>query len=137
MNKCYFTHSHHFGPMNKWGYNYSTTVCACGKNHEGGQLDLAGENFLYKNKKGQTVVGYHALLDDGEENPIYNKIAEIQYEIYKDIYKENVSVLATKQFYEKVGDLVCERYTKDDSRFSTIIEKFVKNHPQTCEGVAK
>ena len=49
---------------------------------------------------------------------------------------ENIE-LASKLFYEKVGDLVYERYVKEDSRFSTIIEKFTKDHPQTCEGIAK
>jgi len=131
MSECYFTECHGFGPMDKYGYHYSTTVCGCGENHKG-KLDLAGENYLYRNKKGQIVKGYHAHMDDGEEHPIYNKIAEIQYEVYKDI-----NCLVTQQFYEKVRDLVYERYIKDNSRFSTIIEKFVKDHPQTCEGVAK
>ena len=73
-------------------------------------------------------------MDDGEEHPIYNKIAEIQYEVYKK--NENIE-LASKLFYEKVGDLVYERYVKEDSHFSTIIEKFTKDHPLTCEGVAR
>ena len=133
MSKCYFTQSYGFGPMDKHGYHYMTTECACGENHKG-KLDLAGKNYLYKNDKGQTVIGYHALMDDGEENPIYNKIAEIQYEIYEKY--ENID-LASKLFYQKVGDLVNERYVKKDSRFSTIIEKFTKDHPQTCEGIAK
>ena len=119
--------------MDKHGYHYSRTTCACGENHKG-KLDLAGKNYLYKNDKGQTVIGYHALMDDGEENPIYNKIAEIQYEIYEKY--ENID-LASKLFYQKVGDLVNERYVKKDSRFSTIIEKFTKDNPLTCEGVAK
>ena len=135
MKNCYFTNEHFFGEMDKFGYNYSTTVCNCGKNHKGGELNLAGKNYLYRNKKGQAVKGYHAYLDDGEKNPIYTKIAEIQFEVYKDFYKENYNMLITKQFYEKVGDLVYERYVKDDSRFSMIVEKFVKDHPQTCEGV--
>ena len=137
MSECYFEENHGFGPVDKWGYCYSTTVCACSENHENGKLNLAGKNYLYKNSKGETIVGYHALMDDGEEHPIYNKIAEIQYEVYKKIYKGNTSVLTTKQYYEKVADLVYERYVKEDSRFSTIIEKFTKDHPQTCEGVAK
>ena len=136
MSECYFVEEHGFGPMDKHGYHYSRTTCACGENHKG-KLDLAGKNYLYRNDKGQTVIGYHALMDDGEENPIYNKIAEIQYEVYKNIYKENDNMLATKQFYEKVANLVYDRYVKEDSRFSTIIEKFTKDHPQTCEGVAK
>jgi hypothetical protein len=139
MSECYFTKIHGFGPMDKHGYHYSTTECGCrnGDHKEVGKLDLAGQNYLYRNDKDQTVVGYHALMDDGEEHPIYNKIAEIQYEVYKKIYKGNTSVLTTKQYYEKVADLVYERYVKEDSRFSTIIEKFTKDHPQTCEGVAK
>tara|TARA_Y100001973_G_C4951188_1_gene210359 strand:+ start:76 stop:477 length:402 start_codon:yes stop_codon:yes gene_type:complete len=133
MSECYFVEEHGFGPMDKHGYHYSRTTCACGKNHKG-KLDLAGKNYLYRNDKGQTVIGYHALMDDGEENPIYNKIAEIQYEIYEKY--ENIE-LASKSFYQKVGDLVHERYVKKDSRFSTIIEKFTKDNPLTCEGVAK
>ena len=133
MSECYFVEDHGFGPMDKHGYHYSRTTCACGENHKG-KLDLAGKNYLYKNDKGQTVIGYHALMDDGEENPIYNKIAEIQYEIYEKY--ENID-LASKLFYQKVGDLVNERYVKKDSRFSTIIEKFTKDNPLTCEGVAK
>ena len=133
MSECYFVEDHGFGPMDKHGYHYSRTTCACGENHKG-KLDLAGKNYLYKNDKGQTVIGYHALMDDGEENPIYNKIAEIQYEIYEKY--ENID-LASKLFYQKVGDFVNERYVKKDSRFSTIIEKFTKDHPQTCEGIAK
>ena len=135
MSECYFTEIHGFGPMDKHGYHYMTTKCACGKHPNSGKLDLAGQNYLYRNDKGQTVVGYHAIMDDGEEHPIYNKIAEIQYEVYKN--NENIDFLASKQFYKKVGDLVYERYVKEDSRFSTIIEKFTKDNPQTCEGVAK
>ena len=45
--------------------------------------------------------------------------------------------LTSKLFYQKVGDLVNERYVKKDSRFSTIIEKFTKDNPLTWEGVAK
>jgi hypothetical protein len=45
--------------------------------------------------------------------------------------------LASKSFYQKVSDLVHERYVKKDSSFSTIIEKFTKDNPLTCEGVAK
>ena len=133
MSECYFVEDHGFGPMDKHGYHYSRTTCACGENHKG-KLDLAGKNYLYRNDKGQTVIGYHALMDDGEENPIYNKIAEIQYEIYEKY--ENID-LASKLFYQKVGDLVNERYVTKDSRFSTIIEKFTKDNPQTCEGIAK
>ena len=139
MSECNFTEIHGFGPMDKHGYHYSTEECGCrnGDHKEVGKLNLAGKNYLYRNDKDQTVVGYHALMDDGEEHPIYNKIAEIQYEVYNNIYKGNTSVLTTKQYYEKVADLVYERYVKEDSRFSTIIEKFTKDHPQTCEGVAK
>ena len=139
MSECYFTKIHGFGPMDKHGYHYSTEECGCrnGDHKEVGKLNLAGKNYLYRNDKDQTVVGYHALMDDGEEHPIYNKIAEIQYEVYKNIYKENDNMLATKQFYEKVGDLVYDRYVKEDSRFSSIIEKFTKDNPQTCEGVSK
>ena len=133
MSECYFTEGHGFGPTDKWGYCYSTTMCGCSENHKG-KLNLAGKNYLYRNDKGQTVIGYHALMDDGEENPIYNKIAEIQYEVYEKY--ENID-LASKLFYQKVGDLVNERYVKKDSRFSTIIEKFTKDHPQTCEGITK
>ena len=134
MSNCYFTQSYGFGPMDKHGYHYMTTECACGKHPNSGKLDLAGQNYLYRNDKDQTVIGYHALMDDGEEHPIYNKIAEIQYEVYKK--NKNIE-LASKSFYQKVSDLVHERYVKKDSSFSTIIEKFTKDNPLTCEGVAK
>lgn len=53
------------------------------------------------------------------------------------MYKNNENIeLASKEFYKKVGDLVNERYVKKDSRFSTIIEKFTKDNPLTCEGIA-
>ena len=139
MNKCYFTHTHHFGPTDKHGFNYHTTECGCRDNDhkETGMLNLAGKNYLYKNKKGQTVVGYHALMDDGEEHPIYLKIAEVQYEVWKGDFNSNPKILATKKFYEKVDEVVNERYVKKDSRFSTLIEEFVKDHPQTSNGVFK
>ena len=136
MSECYFTENHGFGPMDKWGYCYSTEECACrnGDHKDIGKLNLAGKNYLYRNDKGQTVIGYHALMDDGEKHPIYNKIAEIQYEVYKK--NKNIE-LASKLFYEKVYDLVYERYVKEDSRFYSIIEKFTKDNPQTCEGAIK
>ena len=139
MNKCYFTHTHHFGSIDKHGFNYHTTECGCrdSDHKKTGMLNLAGENYLYKNKMGQTVVGYHALMDDGEEHPIYLKIAEIQYEVWKEVFNSNSKILATKRFYEKVDEVVNERYVKKDSRFSKLIEKFVKENPQTSNGVFK
>ena len=73
MSECYFTESHGFGPIDKHGYHYMTTECGCGDHPNSGKLDLAGKNYLYRNDKGQTVIGYHAVMDDGEEHPIYNK----------------------------------------------------------------
>jgi hypothetical protein len=133
---CGFTEVRHFGTPDKHGFSYHTEKCGCRESCDiPAMLNLAGENYLYRNDKDQTVVGYHALMDNGDEHPIYLKIAEIQYEVWKTVFNKNYITLATKKFYEKVDEIVNERYVKKDSRFSTLIKEFVKVNPQTSNGV--
>ena len=108
-SNCYFRRHHYFGPKDKSGYHYYTTECNCRDKHEIGELNLAGKNYLYKNKEGKIIVGYHTFTNDGEENPLYKKIAKIQYDVFKKIFKGDTSFLATKPFYEKVDELVGEK----------------------------